>query len=218
MMTSMIRWLDERSKGSTRQWSPDQSCGSSHWSPAPLPLCPLPFNSLILLVIWSVSPTRHPSTDHLSSSEQWTIQASNLRKNWQNRELRHTNHSQRLRPAGQWGSVYVCMWCNRRAREIGFMPGWWLLVNTEQYCTEAHPLKPHPSQCDFIKGSIISFHYPINICLPYEFSNSFSLWFAFFCLSKGEIHIHSVHLEEKNFFRSEKRWNCFAWLAYSLRS
>ena len=51
-----------------------------------LPLCPLPFNSLILLVIWSVSPTRHPSTNHLSSSEQWTIQASNLRKNWQNRE------------------------------------------------------------------------------------------------------------------------------------
>ena len=70
------------SKGSTRQWSPDQILRLlSLVTSTSLPFCPLPFNSRILLVIRSVSPTRHPSTDHLG-----TMEASNLCKNWQNRE------------------------------------------------------------------------------------------------------------------------------------
>ena len=142
-MTSMIRWLDEMSKGSTRQcWSPDQICGSSHWSPAPISPSALPFNSLILLVIWSVSPTRHPSTNYLNSSEQWTKQASNLRKNWQNREGTSIIPNVTCWTVGKCVCVYVrkcvcvCVVCDvigvREKLALCLAAGWWTLNSIAQ--------------------------------------------------------------------------------------
>ena len=153
----------------------------------------LPFNSLILLVIWSVSPTRHPSTNHLSSSEQWTIQDYRLvicaKIGRIGKAHQPFTTSQTCWTVGKCVCVCVCV-CVRASvfvcdvidvREklalcLVAVGEHWTVLQRRTSSQTAH------SQCDFIKGGIISFHHPIK-CLSTLWVSHFDLpFFSFFVL------------------------------------
>ena len=137
------RWYNDfrwKVKGLHHCWSPDQSCGSSQWSPVDTsPLLPCPSTAWFSLLSDQCRQRviLLPTTSAYQSTERYRIMicAKNGRIGGAHQPF---PTSQTCWTVGRCVYVYVrkCVsaWCNRRAREIGFMPGccWWTLNSIAQ--------------------------------------------------------------------------------------